>query len=260
MAQWPVRGRLEGTVRRRIAMLLPVLAALAATPARADQIAGATYDGTAASGGTVSFDVSADGNAITRFAVTDVPTTCGTITATTTGTVPIVDHAFSYTPAMNLRFSGSFPGAQQAQGTLSLKSVYPSCTSADVAWTATTTAQPPPPPDTTAPAVALAGATSQRLTAAGVQVKVGCPAERCTAVATGAVKVKGGKSYRLRGASAPVAQGGTTSLRLKLSATALRAVRKALAKKRRVTASITVTATDAAGNATVRRRTVTLRR
>jgi hypothetical protein len=111
----------------------------------------ATYSGTAAGGGTVEFDVSADGSAVTRFATREVNTSCGMVSSTSTGTFPIVSESFSRTTSgTGTSFEGSFPAVQQAQGTLTLRiMVFPiSCTSDKVSWTATT---PTPPPDTTAP-------------------------------------------------------------------------------------------------------------
>lgn len=117
-----------------------------APPAQANHIAGATYAGTAATG-TVELEVSTDGASVTRFSVTDVPTTCGTITGTATGTFPITNHSFSNgNPSIGARFAGAFPATQQAQGTFSFRSAYPSCTSDTVNWSATTTAEPLPPP------------------------------------------------------------------------------------------------------------------
>jgi hypothetical protein len=111
----------------------------------------ATYSGSAETGGTVEFDVSADGINVTRFAVVEVPTTCGTVSATVRGAFRISSNAFSNgrSTSTGLVFSGSFPAAQQAEGGLAFRLVgFPSCTSDDVAWTARTSV---PPPDTTAP-------------------------------------------------------------------------------------------------------------
>lgn len=123
----------------------------------------ATYSGTAASGGTVEFDVSADGGAVTRFAVNEVTTTCGTVSGTSTGSFPIVNDAFAggSTTGTGTRFEGSFPAPQQAQGTLVLRiSVFPiSCTSEKVSWAAQT---PTPPPDTTAPQTKITSGPSGR--------------------------------------------------------------------------------------------------
>lgn len=109
----------------------------------------ATYTGTVSGGGTVEFDVSGDGSAVTRFAVKGVNTSCASFDSTTTGSTPIVNDAFEYMPSSGVRFKGSFPAVQQAQGTVSIKLSFPySCTSEEVPWTAST---PTPPPDTTPP-------------------------------------------------------------------------------------------------------------
>jgi hypothetical protein len=150
-------GRLRGTLGRRhhtailAAWALIALGGLFAPTAPAENYSyPATYSGTAATGGTVEFDVSADGINVTRFAVDTVPTTCGTISATASGAFRISGNAFSNgsPTAIGLRFSGSFPAAQQAEGGISFRLAFPACTSADVAWTARTSV---PPPDKTAP-------------------------------------------------------------------------------------------------------------
>lgn len=113
----------------------------------------ATYSGPAAAGGTVEFDISADGANVTRFAFKEVPTSCGTVSSTSTGAYPIVNDAFSYgTSVSTIRFSGSFPATQQARGILSVHYGFPlNCTSSDVSWTASTSTPPPVPPDSTPP-------------------------------------------------------------------------------------------------------------
>ena len=74
------------------AMLLMPAAALSS------HVAGATYTGTIEGGGTVEVDISADGSSVTRFAVTDLPTTttqggqCPALTTTAfTGSVPSME-------------------------------------------------------------------------------------------------------------------------------------------------------------------------
>lgn len=120
----------------------------------------ATYTGTAAKGGTIEFDVSADGTAVTRFAGNEVAVPpCGTISGQTTGSIPIVNDSFQYSSSAGVSFSGTFPAIQQAQGTISWHSSFPSCTSEAISWTATTTAPPPPSPvpvDTTPPSTKIA--------------------------------------------------------------------------------------------------------
>jgi large repetitive protein len=133
----------------------------------------ATYSGTAASGGTVEFDVSADGSAVTRFATNEVTTTCGTVSSTSTGTFPIVNESFSRTTSgTGTSFEGSFPALQQAQGTLTLRiSVFPiSCTSEKVSWTARTSA---PPPDTTAPQTKISSGPSGKTGAHKAKLRFG---------------------------------------------------------------------------------------
>ena len=58
--------------RKRVASVVPLLFALllwTASPAAAHHIAGATYDGTHAQGGTVSFTVTPDGTGISSVTV-----------------------------------------------------------------------------------------------------------------------------------------------------------------------------------------------
>jgi hypothetical protein len=109
------------------------------SPAQANTTKGVTYHGTA-DGGTVSFVVSADDTAVTQFRVKNVATTCGTISVTSTGTFTISGESFSYgtSSTIGFRFRGSFTGTRKAKGVLSYKSAFPSCTSSDVNWTATT--------------------------------------------------------------------------------------------------------------------------
>ena len=111
----------------------------------------ATYTGSAATGGRVEFDVSASGTSVTRFATAGVQTNCGAATGMSTGVFAINNETFysGSSTSPGLRFSGTFDGPQHAQGVLSLRLVgFPSCTSEEVSWTATT---PVPPPDKTPP-------------------------------------------------------------------------------------------------------------
>jgi hypothetical protein len=118
----------------------------------------ATYSGTASTGGTVEVDVSPDGTAVTRFAGNEIPVPpCGTISGQTTGSIPITNDSFQHSSSVGVSFSGTFPAIQQAQGTISFHSSFPSCTSQQVTWTATT---PTPPPDTTPPNEKINGGPS----------------------------------------------------------------------------------------------------
>lgn len=111
----------------------------------------ATYTGSAATGGTVEFDVSPSGNSVTRFATAGVQTSCGTTTGVSTGVFAINNDTFysGSSTSPGLRFSGTFDAKQHAKGVLSLRLVgFPNCTSEEVSWTATTSV---PPPDKTPP-------------------------------------------------------------------------------------------------------------
>jgi hypothetical protein len=241
-------------------LLVAALLTLAA-PAHANHIPGATYTGTAATGGTVSFDVSARGGAIVRFAWSGVPTDCGILTGSFKGSTPIVDHAFDLfkqQPGRPVTFAGSFPASQQAIGTLG-KPGRGGCKS--VGWTATTTAIAPPPPtsDEIAPAVDVR--TSGRLRRdGGIRVWVGCPEEACHVTAGGRASIAGGGgTFRLKPYFRPsVSHGQTVPVEPKLSRRGVAAARRALRNGRRVLATVVVSAVDAARNRVVQRSTIAL--
>jgi hypothetical protein len=228
----------------------------ATAPASANHIPGATYTGAAATGGTVELDVSADGSAVTRFVATGVPSPCGgTISKNLTGRLPIVNHAFSSDPADSIPFEGSFPVSGGAAGAVRQSS----CPSPAVGWLAATAAvaAPPPPPDKTPPTLTIRVSHSQRLGRGGrIRVRVGCPDEPCRVVAGGGVAVEGRGRFRLKPASAQLAQGGNVRLEPKLGRRALEASRTALMNDRRVRVTLTVTASDGAGNQTASRLTI----
>jgi hypothetical protein len=102
-----------------------------------------------------------------------------------------------------------------------------------------------------------------------IEVSVGCD-EACNATGAGTLTVKrpsgGGKRaarghakhFELDSASAAVAAGATTVLKLKLSKKANRKALAALRHHGRVKATVTVSATDAAGNAAQADKTVRL--
>lgn len=111
----------------------------------------ATYSGTAATGGTVEFDVS--GDTVSRFTTSEVRTTCGVLSGTIhPEAVPIVNEAFVYlgSIAWGVYVEGTFPAVQRAQGRLYSKKFPPEgfCRSEWVYWTAATSA---PSRDLTAP-------------------------------------------------------------------------------------------------------------
>jgi lysophospholipase L1-like esterase len=112
------------------------------------------------------------------------------------------------------------------------------------------------------PALRLSGAPVQRvLRQRGVRVVVACPVEACTATARGKVVVRGSaRRFKLRSATKQIAKGARATLKLRLQEKALTAIGRALGRGKRVTATVTVTARDAAGNATTKRRTIRLKR
>jgi hypothetical protein len=268
-----------------VLVVIALSQALAVSPARANHIAGATYNGTHAQGGTVSFTVTPDGNGISNFNVGGPVQgdTCSFPDGSSTTynqPLPITNHTFSDTTPP-LTENGSFPGPQSASGTFRIKTSTfpgPSCDSGEVTWNATTTASPsqppppgPPPPqpgpfppqpptfDTTPPNATLSGNTSQKA-GGSVAVDVSCPDEACKAAVGGTVSVPGAaKVYTLKGASAQIPKGGRATLKLKVSRKAGAAIKNALGSKKKVKAKVTVTVTDAAGNKTTRTRTIRLR-
>ncbi|HEX8084690.1 MAG TPA: S8 family serine peptidase [Solirubrobacteraceae bacterium] len=113
---------------------------------------------------------------------------------------------------------------------------------------------PPPAPDLVAPVLTLASSARQR--AGGrIVVRARCANEPCRLTAAGAVLGR-----RLRAATASAGAGVDARLVLRVSRPVIRAIRRALRRRRKVSARITVTAIDAAGNVTTKRRTIRLRR
>ncbi|HEX6700347.1 MAG TPA: hypothetical protein VF101_06400 [Gaiellaceae bacterium] len=139
--------------RLSIAVILAVVGWLAAAPADANHIPGATYRGTHSGGGTVQFTVSADGTRVTSYGVFMIPIagggTCFAATAPEFAGIPIVNHEFA--KSGEFVFTGSFPRAGVAQGTLAFRNAPSPCgTTATFTWTATAGSgpapSPPPPP------------------------------------------------------------------------------------------------------------------
>jgi plastocyanin len=128
-------------------------------------------------------------------------------------------------------------------------------------------AEPPPPgsitpaPDVTSPAIVLGGATTQRVLRQGAVLVRVRTNEAATLAATGTVSVPPpARVLRLRKSTAASAAGEVVTLRLKLSRRTRAALTRALALRRKLRASVRITATDAAGNQTVSSRRVRLRR
>ena len=126
---------------------------------------------------------------------------------------------------------------------------------------------PGPPPaagDVTAPLVTLFGPATQKL-GTNVTVGVSCN-ETCSARASATVRVPAvrrvkAKTYTLAPVTrASIASGARVTVALRLSAGARTAIRRALRARKRVSAAVSVTATDIAGNATTRTRRIRLQR
>jgi hypothetical protein len=132
-----------------------------------------------------------------------------------------------------------------------------------------TIAPPPPPPSpsrttvTTPPArdtvtafASLSVPKRQRVRQLTVRATM---SEAGTIAASGIVDIpNAARLYRFKEVSATAAPGVIVKLRLKLPGKALKAARRALRHHRRVRATITIKAQDAAGNVAVQTRTVTL--
>ena len=269
-----------GLVRHLTLPAMVVAGLLWAQAAQANHSYGATYSGTHQQGGSVQFDVNADGTAITRIYRSNVQgDVCTFGESTTTGNIPIDNHAFTFGGTSSaFQFSGTFHAPQQAQGTLRIRTFGPgACDSGTLTWSASTTvpppggAPPPPPPpgpgpaptvDTTPPVVGVSASRSRRIGRGRIPIRVSCPAESCHVLARGTISFRGtAATFRLRSATVDVGAGQTVTATLRVPRRALAAAKRALEDGRRVTARISVLASDAAGNqAPTVRRSIRLRR
>ena len=116
---------------KKLLVLLPIaaLAPLLMTfLAAAEPIPGGHYTGTVDGGGTVAFDVSADGTQVLNFAAFNVPGTipppgsgqCNLGERTLQIALDITADTFDYNAPDFFELSGSFPDEQAAEGTLRL--------------------------------------------------------------------------------------------------------------------------------------------
>jgi hypothetical protein len=136
---------------------------------------------------------------------------------------------------------------------------------------ATAAGVPPPPTATpTSPAqraptnAPVLNVTAKRVQDAldrgGIVVEASCPAEACSVQARGTLSLaRTSKVYRIKSAIRRLPRGGKTKLKIRFTAKVRRALTRALEKRKRVRARISVTASDSAGGTTVARRTVTLK-
>ena len=127
--------------------------------------------------------------------------------------------------------------------------------------TPTPTLTSTPTLDIVDPEAQLSGKRTQKLGKA-VYVVVACPNEDCTATASGSLSAPWdatARRFKLRTASLPISKGTKATLSLKLSKKARGAARRALRKGKTITAKISVTVRDAAGNTITKRRTIRLK-
>jgi plastocyanin len=117
---------------------------------------------------------------------------------------------------------------------------------------------PNPAPDA-APVSSLIAPPKQRVHKLFVRASMN---EAGTLAATGTVSVPAGaaKVYRFKRASEAVSANQSVKLRLKLSKSGLKRVKRALRRKKRLRANITLTATDTTGKQTIRKLKVRLTR
>jgi hypothetical protein len=253
-------------MQRRFLYVLALVAAslmAAASPAAANHVAGATYAGTV-QGGLMTFTVTPDGSGISRFAyrIITPPGPCGAIAGSNSKdyVIPLpiftqgTGHYFQDTSWLAL--AGAFPEPQTARGTFKLGN----CTAS---WTATTTAAPfkptPPSSGTTGPTALLWGKTTQKARSS-ITVGVFCPSEACTATPGATVSIASAGVYLLEGASTNVPKGGKARLKLKIPRTAQKAIKRALRRKKKVRARVTVNARNAVGKNTTRHLTIRFKR
>jgi plastocyanin len=119
----------------------------------------------------------------------------------------------------------------------------------------------PGQPDKVAPTVKLSGKTRQDVLGRRAVLVTVAVDESATVSAKGSVSVPGAaKVFRLKGVSRQLAAGAKKQLKLKLPKQAPRAFRRALARGTKLTARLTVTAKDAAGNTKSAKRRIRLTR
>ena len=106
------------------------------------------------------------------------------------------------------------------------------------------------PPDTDPPTVTLSGRRAQRVLRRRAFVVAATCDELCGLNASGSFRIAGSRRrYALRPAMAPGNAGVRVRLSLRVSRRGRAAIRRALARRRRVLARITVVAMDPGGNA-----------
>jgi hypothetical protein len=117
---------------------------------------------------------------------------------------------------------------------------------------------PPPPADKVTSFSALKCASTQK--AGNLLVQAGM-AENGTITVSGALSVpNASKVFKLKSVSVTATAGKTVTVKVKLPKKALKAAKKALKRHKKVKASLTIAARDAAGNVKTEKRSVKLKR
>ncbi len=120
----------------------------------------------------------------------------------------------------------------------------------------------PPQPvaaDKVAPVLTLGARSRQKVLRRRVVRMTVAVDEASTVVVKGTVAVPGGRKVRTKQTSRRLAAGEKATVKLRFSSQALRRLRRAFLKRKRLTASVTVTARDAAGNVRSAKRRISLR-
>jgi hypothetical protein len=115
--------------------------------------------------------------------------------------------------------------------------------------------------DKNAPAIVLSGKSSQKL-GSSIVVNASCN-EPCSVTGTGDVttsKAKQSAKFKLKQGSLSLAANVKGKLTLQLSKKQRKKIKRALRRKRKATANVTIVAKDAAGNATTAKRKIKLKR
>ena len=233
-------------MRRMIAPVAAGLALVAAAPAGAQPLPGATYVG-AYEAGVLEFDISGDGERVTRLRQTTLGGEfCSSSSYARGEGVPIEDGTFAG-PFPPLFMDGTFIG-RSARGTVSVSS--PSaCPQGRFSWTAVA--------DTKAPAFSLTSGSRKRNS---VVIGVLCPDEVCAMQAKGVVSSRArGVARRFRLEHADAVGRFETTLRLKIPRRASRAL-EALGGRGRLIAKVRVVVSDRFGNSASKTKTIRLPR
>jgi hypothetical protein len=138
--------RIPGAWRRRLGAIVAIgMSCALPASAAAFELAGATYSGTHAAGGTIEFTVATDGSRVTAYRISDVRGDTCMFTAEGDEGVwegaPISRHAFEYRLYDALVFQGTFSANDFASGSFRMYNAAvgdkPACDTGTVAWTAT---------------------------------------------------------------------------------------------------------------------------